>query len=219
MKITFKNIFNLPYWLAVLPAIFYFLQWGFVKPQMLKPSDYLTPPEVIRDLAVGIRVQLADSFWLRAQQDFDYCSQKINDKECRSKSWLFEIINLTVDLDRQFLHAYFYGGLALTVIISDYQGASIIFDKGVESFPNDNLLNYAAGYHAMTEEKNFEKAAQRYYAAANNGAPSWVRVLAGKLALKAGDKDLAQQILQHMISISEDEKLINRLKEKLAQTK
>ena len=186
---------------------------------MQKRSDYLFPTTVIEKMTVGFKHQASDSFWLRAVQDFDYCGEKINQSECKGKSWLYEMINLTTTLDVHFREAYIFGGLALTVIISDYAGASAIFDKAIAKFSNDSFLNMAAGYHALYEEKNKSKAARLYLQAYKSGAPSWTQVLAGRLASDAGDQDYAELILQQMIATSNEPKLIERLKQKLEQKK
>ncbi len=164
---------------------------------------------------MGLNTQMADSFWLRAIQDFDFCDQIVNEKECKGKSWLFQILDLTTDLDQLFFHAYHWGGLALTVIISDYAGASVIFDKGVAQFPKEWMLTYAAAYHALFEEKNKVKASKLYFQAAENGAPNWVRLMAGRLAAEGGEKEFASQILSAMIEMSDDPRYIKKLKNKL----
>ena len=198
-------------------AFFFLIQALFVKPTPMKRSDYLTPPQVIKNLSAGLQVQFSDSFWMRAIQDFDFCDQPLNEKECKGQSWLFHVIDLTTDLDGRFLDAYFYGALALSVIISDSQGASRIFDKGVVAFPKEWLMTYAAAYHALYEEKDKLKAARLYAMAADHGAPAWVRVMAGRLALEGGEKEFAEKVLQQMLLVNEDPKLIERLKQKMGQ--
>lgn len=198
-----------------LSGFLFFIQLLQFRPEIIKRSDYLTPPTIIKNISLGLNVQFSDSFWLRAVQDFDYCDQMINSKECKGKSWLFQVVDLATDLDLKFEEAFFYGGLALTIIISDYEGASKIFDKGVIQFPNKWQLNYAAGYHSMIEEKDYGKAAERYLAAVNNGAPSWVRILAGTLAAKNGNTEFAEKVIEQMISMNEEPKYIERLKIKL----
>lgn len=179
----------------------------------------MVPAPVIEKMSAGFKYQAADSFWLRAVQDFDFCGEKINQSECKGKSWLYKMIDLTTTLDTQFREAYTFGGLALTVIISDYAGASAIFDKAVVEIQDDAFLSMAAGYHALYEEKNKSKAARLYAQAYKNGAPSWTQVLAGRLAADSGDKDYAELILQQMIASSNEPKLIERLKQKLVQKK
>ena len=212
--------FSLQFWpwkLVVLSFLFFIFSFFLLKPSPQKRTDYLPPPEIVKYINAGLRVQMADSFWLRAIQDFDYCTDVKTDQTCVGQSWLFQILNLTTELDSYFLEAYYYGGLALAVIISDYPGATKIFDKGVAEFPTEWPLLYAAGYHALFEEKNKVKAAKLYLAAAENGAPAWVRVLAGRLAFEGGEKEYAAKILEQMIATSQDSKLIDRLKQKLMQ--
>ncbi|MFZ3230293.1 MAG: hypothetical protein WA160_08820 [Pseudobdellovibrio sp.] len=203
--------------LLIVAIIFFSIDIFFIKPAAIKRSEYLVPPNIIKNMGMGMSIQTADSFWLRSIQDFDYCDHPLNDKECKAKSWLYEVLNLTTDLDSKFYDAYYYGGLALSVIISDFQGATKIFDKGILEFPQKWQLNYVAGYHAMFEEKNITKAATLFYTAAANGAPGWLNVLAGRLAVDAGNRDFAVQILTEIINNSEDPKLVERLKIKISE--
>ncbi len=214
-----KKILFSPTGLILGSALLFCAQFFLTAPLQIKRSDYLPPPQIIKNMTAGFHIQMADSFWLRALQDFDFCDQPLNTNECRGESWLYQVVELTTDLDNQFRDAYFFGAMSLTVLISDFQGASKIFDKGVLKFPTDWRLNYAAGYHALFEEKNKTKAAKLYYVAAENGAPPWVRVLAGRLAVEGGEHEYAAQILEQMIETSQDPMLIERLKQKLSEVR
>lgn len=199
----------------VLAVISFELITFFAKPKPIKRTDYLAPPTIVKNLTFGLARQESDSFWLRALQDFDFCDQPVNGNECKGKSWLYNILDLASDLDPKFYEVTYFGGLALSVIISDYEGATKIFEKGVREFPNKWQLNYAAGYHAYFEEKDKLKASKLFFAAGKNGAPDWVQVSAGKFAADGGDRELAHKILNEMIKSSEDPKLIERLETKL----
>lgn len=212
-----RNNRNLPLELIILSASFFAIALNLIKPTVQNRSDYLPPPEIIKNMSAGLNHQNSDAFWIRAIQDFDYCADLISERTCAGKSWLFKILDLTTELDKKFLEAYYYGGLSLSVIISDYDGATKIFDKGVLAFPQDRQLLYAAGYQALFEEKNKSKAAKYYFAAAENGAPPWVRVMAGRLAAEGGEKEYAAKILEQMITTSQDPALIHRLKQKLSE--
>lgn len=203
--------------LLLVAICFLGMQLIFTKPQVLERMQYIPPPIEIKYLNAGFSSAAADSFWLRAVQDFDHCDQPVNARECKGKSWLFSVVNLTVELDNRFLEAYYYGALALTILISDYEGASVIFDKGVAHFQRDWPLLYAAGYHALFEEKNSLKASRLYLAAVDNGAPDWVRLMAGRLASEGGDEDLARQILDQLIGIQSDPIWIEKLRKKMAE--
>lgn len=217
MVYSSKNKINLELKLLILAAFFLALQTQVQKPALIKRSNYIVPPIELKYLNAGFAAQTSDSYWLRSLQDMDYCDQPINERECRGKSWLFNMINLTVELDRSFKEAYYYGALALTIIVSDYAGAGIIFDKGVESFNKEWPLLYAAGYHALVEEKNVLKASKLFLMAANNGAPDWLRLSAGRLASEGGDVEVAKNILQQLIENENDPIWVEKLKSKIKE--
>jgi hypothetical protein len=179
-------------------------------------EPYIPPPKAAVHLTSGFNVQFADSLWLRAVQDFDYCSRKISENECVGKSWLFSVLDLASTMDPKLEPSmYQTGGLALTVIISDYQGATAFFDRGVRIYPTNWQLNYAAAYHALFEEKDKIKASRLYMRAAENGAPWWVPQLAARLAEEGGDSIFAEKILEDMIAQNAETTVVERLKEKL----
>lgn len=204
-------------WLLFSVAIFFIFQVLLNKPYMHAKTDYITPPIELKYLNAGFSKQSSDSYWLRAVQDMDYCDQQISENICRGKSWLFNIINLTVELDKNFAEAYYYGALALTIIVNDFAGASVIFDKGVAVFNKEWPLLYAAAYHALFEEKDKKKASQLYYQAVENGAPDWVRLTAGRLASESGDNETARIILSQLIERESDPRWIEKLKKKIEQ--
>lgn len=202
-------------WLPLLAAIFFFGQSLSVKPSLQNRTDFLAPPMELKYLTAGFTYQASDSYWLRAVQDFDFCDKAKNKDECTGKSWLFNVINLVVELDKKFLEAYYYGALALTIIISDYDGASVIFDKGVAEF-DQWQLSYAAAYHAYFNEKDKLKASKLYLRAVDKGAPDWVRLTAGRLAGEGGDMETAKIILQQLIDLKIDPAWIEILRKKIS---
>ncbi len=157
------------------------------------PTANLPPPH-IKHLTFGFSEQIADQFWIRSIQDFDYCEERIADNTCRNQSWLYQMLDLVTELSPRFRMPHAAGPLALTVIISDIEGASKLFDKAVRNFPKDWPILYRAAYHALLEEKNKEKAAKLLYEAAKHGAPGWVYTLAGRLYTEAGEKELGERI-------------------------
>lgn len=204
--------------LIIVSALFFFITLALSRPQEQKRSEYIPPPLAVKNLVVGMQYAFADSLWLRAVQDFDYCEQKTNEHECKSKSWLFQTLNLATEVDPVFEPTmYRSGGLALSVIISDYEGASVIFDKAVAQYPDDWNIAYAAAYHALYDLKDKMKAARLYEQAAKHGAPTWVYTLAGRLAVDEGEIEYSRKILEEMIATNKDEVIINRLKQKIAE--
>lgn len=177
--------------------------------------ELLSPPKDIIYFTAGHRDLLADLLWIRAIQDFDYCEKKINKQLCTNNSWLYQVLDVITDLSPQFRMAYSAGAMALTIVISDIEGASKFFDKAVAHFPKDWIILYHAAYHAIYEEKNNEKAAKLVEGAAQNGAPDWVYSLSARLYSSAGKKDLAQGLILQLESSGGDPRMIEKLKERM----
>jgi hypothetical protein len=180
-------------------------------------KDFLPPPPQIENYSFGLRFQLADLFWVRAIQDFDFCESLVAKKTCRGQSWLFQILDAATRLDASYYPVYSHGGLALTVIISDYEGASLIFDRGVENFPDRWQLLYRAGYHALYEERNFAKAADLYRRAGENGGPQWLPKLVQRLEDPALRLELAERMLSDLRTRQEDAIFIEKMEAKIEE--
>ncbi len=187
--------------------------------QIQSERHLVAPPPFIDKMMFGYNEVAGDLLWIRALQDFDYCDQKLTSKVCKGSSWLYKMLNAVTDLSPSFRIAYAAGALALTVIISDIDGATKIFDKGVKAFPKDWPILYRAAYHYMYEVKDNKRAAELLIEAGKNGAPSWVFSLAGRLYSDAGSLELAEMVLQDMISTHQDPNLIKRLQDKIATMK
>jgi hypothetical protein len=206
--------------LAFLPVLFFAMTTWFNRPQDIVRTDYLPPPVIIKNMTMGFKYQIADVLWLRALQDFDYCEKKISQNQCAGKGWLFQLLNLVTEIDPVLEPTmYTAAGLALTIIVSDYQGASIIFDKAVKQYRTNWNVQYSAAYHALYEEKNKLKAARLYEAAGKHGAPSWVFALAGRLASDSGADAYSQKILEGMINSKLEQKIIDRLAKRIKDGK
>ena len=183
-------------------------------------EPYIVPPKSIQYFVAGFKIQIADSLWMRAVQDFDYCSKKIAENVCEGNSWLFSVLDLSSTLDSR-LEPIMYqtGGLALSILVGDVEGGAKFFERGVRIYPDNWQIVYAAAYHAWYEEKNVSKAARLYLRASQIGAPSWTQGLAARLASEGGDQEFADKVLEDMIAQNQDEKVINRLKTKLLEIK
>lgn len=201
--------------LFLLATLLILLQQQFTKPDLKFQLNKVAPPLEIMYLSAGFRSQMSDTAWLRSVQDTEYCEKTLQDSNCVGQSWFFNLINLVVELDPLFSEAYYFGGLSLTVFIRDIPGASIIFDKATRQFKYDWPILYLAAYHALFEEKDKLKASRLYLAAANNGAPAWVRLSAGKLAISGGNESAAKEILEQLVKTEADPAWVRQLKEKL----
>lgn len=181
-----------------------------------KPRDLLSPPIGVEHFTFGHRDVTADFLWIRAIQDFDYCDQQIAKNICVGKGWLYRMLNAITELSPKFRMPYATGAVALSVMVSDIEGAARIFDRGVAEFPDDWAILYRAAYHYLYEVHDKKKAADLFVRAGRNGAPPWVFSLAGGLYNESNERVAAEAVLQEMIKTEVDPMIIKRLEEKLA---
>ncbi len=191
-------------WALFFCGVIFIFHSYFTRRTTITSPKSLIYPIAFRNFTFGFSEQTADTLWIRSLQDFDFCEQKIAENVCRGQGWLFQMLNLVIELSPHFRIPNAVGPLALSVIVSDIQGASMLFDKSVVNFPKDVNILYRAAYHAMEEEKNYAKAADLMQRAAQNGGPPWFYALAGRLYTKEGRKDLAETVYK---DISQDPNL------------
>jgi tetratricopeptide (TPR) repeat protein len=175
----------------------------------------ISPPPKLEYFSFGYQMAIADQLWIRSIQDFDYCENLIAKNHCEGNGWLADMLDTLTSLAPDYLIAYKAGGLALTVIVSDYPGASRIFDKGVAIFPKDLNLLYRAAYHAMIEEKNNEKAARIFVQAAQNGGNAWFYSLATRLLTEAGKQEAAMNLYHELEGTDIEPGTLERIRGKL----
>jgi len=190
----------------------------FLRPQTLSEKRYLiAPPPKLEYFSFGYQMVMADGLWIRSIQDFDYCENQIEKNQCQNNGWLSEMLDTVTDLAPDYLIAYKAGGLALTVIISDYAGASRIFDKGVKVFPRDRDLLYRAAYHAMVEEKDLKKAGDLFVRTAevSKQSDAWFYSLATRLYSDAGQKELALELYKKLQGEDIEQGTLRRIRSKL----
>lgn len=75
-----------------------------------------------------------------------------------SNSWMFNRFITIAKLDPNFFENYLYGGQYLSIIKDDIRGAEILYNKGLEIFPNNFWLNYNSGFNYFFELSNTKKA-------------------------------------------------------------
>lgn len=191
------------------------------------------PPEYIEHMHFGFPYSMADSIWIRWIQDIDTCYTYIEpikvienpvsiesdplvanprNKVC-DNSWAFTMLDAATKLDPKFEMPYLFGAGVLSVLVEDFTGASIIYDRAIENYPNNWEILYRAAYHFQFDKQDYVKAADLLNRAAAAGAPEWVRSLAARLYTRAGQLELGLSTLEayrKMITDEEQAKPIDR---------
>ncbi len=215
----------------------------FVRSGSLASPHYLNPPpEYIEHFHFGFRESLADSLWLRWVQDVDYCQlygdqnrelgrEEISNaknnpltanprhKNCDG-SWGFKMLDAVSKLAPRFEMVYLAGAPALSILVEDYTGASVIYDRGLEQYPNDWKLLYRAAYHFQFDVKDFKRAAELLTRAGDSGAPLWVKSLASRLYTLTGQIELGLSTLEsYRKTLDGNEEAIKKVDERIAELK
>jgi tetratricopeptide (TPR) repeat protein len=179
------------------------------------------PPPHLEYFSFGFQMVVADSLWIRAIQDFDYCETPVGKNLCKGNSWLFQMLDAITNLSPDFLEPYREGAIALSVLVSDIEGASKLFDKGVPLHSNNFNFLYRAAYHAMYEEKNSAKAGELFMKAARVKGKDgdWLYSLATRLLTDGGKREMALRLYEEMKDSGLDEGFLSRMREKLGLTK
>ncbi len=180
---------------------------------------YFSPPAGIEHFQFGFQESTADALWIRVIQDFDFCEELAGEKICKGSGWVYQIIHSISRLSPHFRDAIYFGGLMLTVVVNDIEGASKIFNRAVELFPDDWPILYAAAYQAMVEEKDQPKAGRLLQAAASHGAPAWVYALATKMYMEAGQQEMGERLYESLKHLGMSEEILQQVRKRLNQQK
>jgi hypothetical protein len=188
------------------------------------------PPEHIELFAFGFNESMADSFWLRWIQDADYCQtylapvKPVDEAEIAKEdklianprhricdtSWAFKMLDTVTKLAPRFKMPYEAGAIALSVLVEDYEGATVLFDRGMKVYPNDWMLAYRAAYHYLYDKKDLPRAAELLTRAGDNGAPVWVKSLAARLYSRSGQIGLGISMLESYRATVKDNEAATR---------
>lgn len=190
----------------------------FPKPSQVERVKYLNPPpEMIEHFHFGFGDSMADSFWLRWIQDSDYCQTYIEPvkklevvpdvfktdsllanprhKVC-DNSWSFKMLDTVTKLAPKFAMPYLTGAVSLSILVEDFEGATVIFNRAIDNFPNEWPILYRAAYHFLYDKKDLPKAAELMDRAAKQGGPVWLSSLAARLYSRTGQIALGLQTLK-----------------------
>ncbi len=149
------------------------------------------PAGFIEHLVLGVKLPMADFFWVRLIQDMGY---KENEKT-NKLGWVYRMYDAITNLDHRYRIVYVAGGTMLSVEVDDAEGAARLLEKGITYMPHDWSLLYRAGYHFLYELHDCKKAAYYLNEAGKYGAPVWVASLASRLYTATAQYMLALSVI------------------------
>ncbi|MFQ5961856.1 MAG: hypothetical protein ACE5MG_10710 [Candidatus Methylomirabilales bacterium] len=154
---------------------------------------YLPAAEYLRPALLGFDHLAADLFWLRTIQYFGehYESDRRYPK-------LYPLVELVTSLDPQFVEAFSFGGLLLT-LAKQYPEAIAIYEKGISHNPDRWELPYELGRVYYLDLHDHQKVLH-WWELANrlpNRAPYIPRMVA-RLYARTGYRETAIEIWLEM---------------------
>jgi hypothetical protein len=164
---------------------------------------YIWSGEFLKRLCPGFENLMADIYWLRTVQYFGgqraFATQK-------RYELLEPLTNITVTLDPRFEMAYQYGA---TFLSEQYPTGAGQPEKGVALLKRGGAatgswrLKQFEGYFTLVFLHDYPGAADILLEASRMpGAAYWLKTLAADVLTRAGDRDVARRIWQHMIDQS-----------------
>lgn len=204
----------------LIPMILFILLIGvnhilsFKKP--INPELFTTlNSDFIKIISFGNYRFISSYYWTKTLLDAD-----VEHVKNREKSWLFYRFKLIADLDKSFYENYLHGGIYLSIIKDDTLGAEIIFNRGLEVYPNDYRLMYNAAfnYHFQLRDFNsslvlYQKIQQSPYSTGFTILPKLIEEAKAKRKSKESHIQLLRFQLNKIKDIKEREVLIKKIEE------
>jgi hypothetical protein len=205
--------------------------WNLQRGTLQQTTLLIRPPEKIERLTFGYNEALADLLWIRVLQNFDSCGRdgRAEDRDYKkgvnltqlpvcNNSWVFQMIDAITNLSPRFFAAYYFGGLNLSYLVNDIEGAEKIYAKGLVAFPNDLRLLFSAAYHMLENVKDKPRAAHLMLQAAQAGAPTYFMEVAARLFDSGGRKKFAiRQLEKFLEEVPPEDKFRAKLEARLKQ--
>jgi tetratricopeptide (TPR) repeat protein len=191
---------------------------------------YFASGPAIKKMSLGLDALAADIYWIRTVQ---YFGRKVIDSRKPASSaatkdirmdLLAPLLNIVVALDPHHIPAYHFGAIFLPE--RDLPAATALLEKGIRENPNQwrlyldlAYIYWQAGNAAEgAEQVGLYATAGEWYdkGAAVEGAPSWMKDLAGLMMMKGGSREAARAVYSAFLK-SDDERIrkqaIDRLKQ------
>jgi hypothetical protein len=196
-----------------------------VSATLVRVVDRLYPTTAIEDvlylkssnlkwMSLGYTGLMADIYWTRAVQY--YGTNHVLDT--RHYDLLAPLLDITTDLDPKLIVAYQYGAAFLAPPPPSGAGlpdqAVALMEKGIRANPDNWRLYQCLGFVHYMDRKDYAAAAQAFLrgSATPNAHPS-LKILAGRMAEKAGDMETARM----MWAVTYDTAQAESIKENAAQ--
>jgi len=183
-----------------------------VKPNLREwTTSPLPKPEAARLLS-GEFISLSSDYFLMKAAIFYGSAGKLSETD---GLWLSKSLHIASYLDPYYFEPYWMAGTILS-----WEGhiheAKEILRKGLQYLPSKWQIPFYLGFISFYFEKNNKEAA-RYFLMASKlpGSPSYLPLLAARLAAKGKETRIAITFLQEQLKTVKDEKIRRQIEKRL----
>ena len=169
---------------------------------------YISSGKTLKRASLGFDGLLADLYWLRTVQYFGSKSQQlkgdinIGNVNDWNLNLLEPLINITTELDPNYVSAYRFGSLFLPDINPD--SAVRLAQRGIADNPNDWRLRQDLGF-IFWKLKRYHEAGEAYWQGAQlPDAPKWMEQMAAIMRANGGDRETAKQMFLRIYETTDD---------------
>lgn len=176
----------------------------------VEPTDelFLRSPAAIKQMSLGYDSLFADIYWTRAVQ---YYGARFN-KKGSTYPLLWPLLDIATTLDPQMIVAYRFGAIFLSEKGTAGAGrpdlAIELVKRGIAANPNEWHLNIDLGFLYYWRMKDYTSAADAFLDGSKKpGAPSWMAILAARVAQRGGSLETSRMIWTQIYESNKDPKI------------
>ncbi len=169
---------------------------------------YISSGTALKRASLGFDGLLADLYWLRTIQYFGGKSQElkgdlnIGNVQEWNLNLLEPLINITTELDPNYVSAYRFGALFLPDINPD--SAVKLAQRAIVDNPTDWRLQQDLGFIFWKLER-YSEASEAYFQGSHlPDAPQWMEQMAAIMRANGGDRETAKQMFFRIYETADD---------------
>lgn len=176
-----------------------------------KEDLLLRSPSVIKKMSLGYNSLLADIYWTRAVQ---YYGARFATKGATFEL-LWPLLDICTTLDPKLIVAYRFGAIFLSESGTGGAGrpdlAVELVNRGIATNPDEWRLNMDLGFLYYWRLKDYGESATAFLDGSKKpGAPSWLAIMAARVAQKGGSLETSRMIWSEIYESNKDPKIRQR---------
>jgi hypothetical protein len=170
-----------------------------------KEELLLRSPSAVKRMSLGYNALLADIYWTRAVQ---YYGNRVGTPDATFEL-LWPLLDIATTLDPKLVIAYRFGAIFLSEPGPAGAGRSDLaielVKRGIAENPDQWNLNSDLGFLYYWRLQDFQSSAAAYLEGSKNPkAPSWLKMMAARVAEKGGSLETSAMIWSELRNSTQD---------------